>query len=56
MNRIASGELEKRSATRETLAEMVPVYERLMEIKEQWLSNMKKYMESNADLKQVSVL
>lgn len=54
MNRIAEGEIGREVATRETLGEMVPIYERLNGVREQWLALMKKYMESNSDLKKVS--
>lgn len=53
MDRIAGGEILKDIATRETLDEMVPIYDKLFNVKDQWLTTMKKYMESNSDLKKV---
>lgn len=42
-------------ATRETLHEMLPIYDKLVQIKDDWLKSMKKYMDSNSDLKKIEV-
>ena len=55
MNRIAGGEVEKDVATKETLEEMLPIYVKLMELKDMWLNTMKKYIQANADLKKVDL-
>ena len=44
MNRIAGGEVEKDVATKETLEEMLPIYVKLMELKDIWLNTMKMYI------------
>ncbi len=34
---------------------MMPIYDKLSGIKEQWLNTMKKYMESNNELKKITM-
>lgn len=55
MNMIAEGRITKNNATHETLHEMIPIYEKLMGMREQWIQTMKKYMESNSELKKVDL-
>lgn len=34
---------------------MLPIYVKLMELKDMWLNTMKKYIQANADLKKVDL-
>ena len=53
MNEIASGNMDIKIATKQTLDQMVPIYDKLMSIQNQWLLTMKKYIDGNQDLKKI---
>ena len=53
MNEIASGNLDIKIATKQTLDQMVPIYEKLMNLQTQWLTTMKKYIDGNQDLRKI---
>ena len=55
MNRISEGELRKEVAVRETLSQMIPIYEKLTQIRTDWISLMKKFIAEYEDLKKIDM-
>ena len=55
MNEIVSGTLSRNTATKDTLAQMLPIYDKLKMIEEGWVKTMKKYIDSNPGLKKIDM-